>query len=261
MTKTPNTPLRVLFAGRKSAACTLLRWLLEQGVDVAGVLDDVKSPLSSNPSFPASSGIPLYSQEEADESVERGELNYDLGISFLYSRLLKGRVLHSPPLGFINFHPAPLPELKGVGGYNVALLERRTEYGVSAHYVDAQIDTGPIIEVMPVCIDPNLDTAETLEARCMVALAAQFRRVISAVIQGHALSTVPNGGGRYISRGDMEALKQILPGDDAEQKARAFWFPPYEGAWLLHGSQRVTVAPRCVLDALGQEKQKKEDEA
>ena len=47
----------------------------------------------------------------------------------------------------LNFHPAPLPDIRGLGGYNVAILEDFAEWGVSAHFVDEEFDTGDLVRV------------------------------------------------------------------------------------------------------------------
>ena len=55
------------------------------------------------------------------------------------------------------------------------------------------------------------------------------------------LPTTPNIGGRYVSRDEMEATKQIHDGDNIEKKIRAFWFPPYDGAYVKN--QRSEIHP------------------
>ena len=53
----------------------------------------------------------------------------------------------SPGSACLNFHPAPLPDMRGLGGYNVAILEDFEEWGVSAHFVDEEFDTGDLVRV------------------------------------------------------------------------------------------------------------------
>lgn len=48
--------------------------------------------------------------------------------------------------GAVNFHPAP-PDLRGVGTYQVALREGRSQYGVTCHHMTRTVDAGPIIAV------------------------------------------------------------------------------------------------------------------
>ena len=191
--------------GRKRLSANLLRLLSSQnGIEIVGVLTD--SHLQGSPTAAAAKelGLPLYTFDTALEAMKEGRLKYDLGLSVLYWRKLRDEFLTVPRLGTINFHPALLPEYKGTGGYNLAIMDELSEWGSTAHYVDASIDTGEIIEV--------------------------------------------DIGGRYVSRDEMEAMKQIRDGDDVEKKIRAFWFPPYDGAYVEIDGQKYTLINRQLLE-------------
>ena len=90
--------------------------------------------------------------------------------------------LSLPKLGIINFHPAILPEYKGTAGYNVAILEGRSDWGVSAHYVDAEIDTGEIIDVSMFPISKDEETAYSLEKKSQNYLFEQFIKVANLAL-------------------------------------------------------------------------------
>ena len=49
----------------------------------------------------------------------------------------------------------------------------------------------------------------------------------------------------------MEAMKEVVAGDDVERKIRAFWFPPYDGAWLKVNGIRCTLISTQILRTLG----------
>ena len=57
-------------------------------------------------------------------------------------------------------------------------------------------------------------------------------------------------GGRYLSRKEMEEMKRINPGDDVDTKIRAFWFPPYDGAYVELDGKRYTLVNRKILEEL-----------
>lgn len=67
----------------------------------------------------------------------------------------------------INIHPALLPAFPGVDGQKQALEYGAKVAGCTVHFVDAGMDTGPIItqRAVPVLED---DTVETLRARILV---------------------------------------------------------------------------------------------
>ena len=60
--------------------------------------------------------------------------------------------------------PAWLPEYPGLHSLERAFNDRRKQTGVTVHYIDAGLDSGPIIAQRHVPILPS-DTVETLEER------------------------------------------------------------------------------------------------
>ena len=244
--------IRILLMGRKKITAELLQKLVQmKNVSVVGVLTDNHLSGSVTTAMAKRLGIEVYTFEEALKKLECGDLVFDLGLSVLYWRKLNGKFLKIPRLGVINFHPAPLPEYKGTGGYNLAILEGRRTWAVSAHYVDESIDTGPIISVCEFDIDTDNETCVTLENKSMRELTALVSDVVDRALESEtSLETMPNVGGRYVSRLEMEAMKRIEPGDDLEKKIRAFWFPPYDGAYIEIGGNKYTLVNRQVLESL-----------
>jgi formyltetrahydrofolate-dependent phosphoribosylglycinamide formyltransferase len=64
----------------------------------------------------------------------------------------------------INIHPALLPAFPGAHAIKDAWDAKVKETGVTVHFVDSGVDTGPIILQKKVSVLPG-DTLETLEAR------------------------------------------------------------------------------------------------
>ena len=60
------------------------------------------------------------------------------------TRILRPPVLAIPPRGTINAHPGLLPQLRGSSSVGWALY-KDLPVGCTVHYVDAGIDTGPIL--------------------------------------------------------------------------------------------------------------------
>lgn len=242
--------MNVLFMGRKAAGAEALAWTLTSGHNVVGVLTDSHLPGSPTAALAESHGLPLYTYEEAVAEVEAGRLSFDLGVSFVYWRILKEPLLSAAMKGIINFHPAPLPDYKGTAGYNMAILDGLDTWGVTAHYVDAGIDTGEIIDVFRFSIDSEEETAYSLERTSMDFLLKLFKKTVRRAAGTDRLPTTPNVGGRYITRNEMEEMKQIQPGDDVDRKIRAFWFPPYRGAFIEIDGKPYTLVNDQVLSSL-----------
>jgi methionyl-tRNA formyltransferase len=171
----------------------------------------------------------------------------DLVVSFIYPRLIREPVLSLGRIGCLNFHPAPLPDFRGLGGYNVAVLEGLREWGVSCHFVDETFDTGDIVEVERFAIDPDAHTALSLDLESGERLVALFGRVMDLALAGEELPREPQGEGRYVSREEFERLRVVQPGDDLNRKMRAFWYPPYPGAVVEIEGRTVTLVDDTLL--------------
>lgn len=243
---------KILFMGRKPVAAKCLEHILQRSdVTVCGVLTDSHLEISPTSDIARQHNIPLYTFESALEKMNAGSLTFDLGISVLYWRKLRDAFLTIPPLGVINFHPAPLPQYKGTAGYNMAILDGLDFWASTAHYIDAGIDTGAIIDVSKFPICPETETAKSLEATSQDVIYKQFLAVVDNALQADKkLPTTSNVGGVYISRKEMEAMKEIKPGDDINRKIRAFWFPPYHGAFIMLNGEKYTLVNPFILESL-----------
>lgn len=244
--------IKVLFMGRKQVSADALEWLYSNpNVEVVGVLTDSHLNVSPTTQMAQKLGLPLLEFEQALEKVQADDIQFDLGVSVLYWRKLRGEFLTAPKLGVINFHPAPLPDYKGTAGYNLAILEGRGDWACSAHYVDEEIDTGDIIKVDWFQIDDELETAQSLEKKSTEVLFNLVKAVIRRALATEGkLETTPNRGGTYTSRAEMEAMKRVSEGDDLERKVRAFWFPPYDGAYIEVEGKRYTLVSQKLLQDL-----------
>jgi methionyl-tRNA formyltransferase len=237
--------MRVVFLGKsKRSAVRALDLLVERGAEVAGVVAPEPDRFTREPQrldlAARRHGLPVVGVEELTDEV-------DVVISFLYWRRIREPLLSLGRAGCLNFHPAPLPDFRGLGGYNVALLERLGEWGVSCHFVDEQLDTGDLVEVERFPIDPAAHTAFSLDLESGERLVGLFGRVVERLMAGEELPREPQGPGRYVSREEFEELRVVRPGDDLGRKLRAFWYPPHPGAVVEVGGRRLTLVDDALL--------------
>jgi len=119
-------------------------------------------------------GIPVfvfspksYPSKEAYET-EILVLLQEQGIEYIvlagYMRLIGSTLLEAYPNRIINIHPSLLPLFPGKHAIAQAYESGMTETGVTVHYVDEGMDTGPIIAQCKVEIQ-EADTLETLARR------------------------------------------------------------------------------------------------
>lgn len=240
--------------GRKKQAAELLKWTVEQNIEVVAVCTDNQFDNSPTAKMAEELNIPVISMEEAEKYSDNNEV--DLVISYLYWRKIRKPLIENPKYGCINFHPAILPDWKGCGGYNIAILYKLDKWGVTAHYVNESIDTGPIIRVNRFDFDYKTATAKSLEKITQEELVKLYKEIILEVKEKGRLDTLDldNSKGTYISRKQMNDMKVItkedLESDDLDVKIRAFWFPPYEGAYIESNGKRYTLVDKEILNSL-----------
>src|SRR6266849_8486324 len=83
-----------------------------------------------------------------------------------YLRILSEQFVDLYPRRIINVHPALLPSFPGLEAQKQALDHGVKVTGCSVHFVDREVDHGPIILQTPVAIRDD-DTAETLSGRIL----------------------------------------------------------------------------------------------
>lgn len=81
-----------------------------------------------------------------------------------YMRIIGPSLLEVYKKRIINIHPSLLPKFPGLHGIREAFEANVTETGVTIHFVDSGVDTGPIIAQEQIKIEPT-DTLKSLEAK------------------------------------------------------------------------------------------------
>jgi len=99
-----------------------------------------------------------------------------------FMRVLTPMFLDAFPGRVLNVHPALLPSFPGVDAQAQALAYGVRVTGATVHFVDAGVDTGPIVAQAPVPVLDD-DTVDTLRARI---LREEHRLLVGAV---HAVAT------------------------------------------------------------------------
>jgi phosphoribosylglycinamide formyltransferase 1 len=92
-------------------------------------------------------------------------------------QLLAPAFLACFPKRVVNIHPSLLPAFPGTRPIEDALEAKATETGVTVHFVDEGVDSGPIIAQERLAIFPG-DTVETLHERIHVVEHRLFPRVL-----------------------------------------------------------------------------------
>lgn len=110
------------------------------------------------------------------------EKDVDLIVLSGYMRFIGTVLLEAYPQRIINLHPAYLPEFPGAHSIQDAYEAKVSQTGVTVHYVDQGVDTGPVIQQRRVPIDPSWDL-ETLESHVHATEYDLFWQVIKEVAE------------------------------------------------------------------------------
>lgn len=161
--------------------------------EIVLVLSDVAEagilPRAHERGIPARFVQPGKFRTKLDEGAEQAYIEalraagVDLVVLAGFMRVLKGAFLDAFAGRIINIHPSLLPSFPGLEAWKQALAHGSKVTGCTVHYVDAGVDSGPIIgqRAVPVLDD---DTAETLHQRIQVAEHALYPRCVAALARG-----------------------------------------------------------------------------
>lgn len=100
-----------------------------------------------------------------------------------YMRLVGKTLLYAYEGKIVNIHPSLLPAFPGIDAIGQAFAAGVDESGVTVHFIDEGIDTGPIIAQEAVAILPT-DTIETVLKRIQAVEHRLYPQVINHLING-----------------------------------------------------------------------------
>jgi methionyl-tRNA formyltransferase len=81
------------------------------------------------------------------------EKEIELVVSIASPTIFKGELLQAPAKGCINYHTGLLPKYRGRQPLFWALLNDEEEFGITVHFMNHNIDDGPIISQKKITID------------------------------------------------------------------------------------------------------------
>jgi len=101
-----------------------------------------------------------------------------------FMRLLSGTFIRQFPNRILNIHPSLLPAFPGLDAQHQALEHGVRLSGCTVHFVDEELDAGPIILQTAVPVRDD-DTAETLSARILKEEHRVYSEAIRIVLAGN----------------------------------------------------------------------------
>ncbi|MBI5728770.1 MAG: formyl transferase [Candidatus Magasanikbacteria bacterium] len=247
----------VILLCRKISALECVQFLFKNKIAIVAIVTHPDDPAKQTLQAIARAKKILFFTDDAPlyRMIERRDKrlqNIDLVISYLFWKKVRLPLIGISTKGCINFHPAPLPDYKSRAGYNTAILDQRKNFGVSAHFVeDETFDSGQIIKVLTFPIDPKTETVISLEQKTQRKLVELFKSVITSFLLNKKFKLAANKGGLYLTAGQLDELKRIDPSkeslEEIHRKIRAFFFPPYPGAYVEIKGEKFTLLDEATL--------------
>jgi phosphoribosylglycinamide formyltransferase-1 len=156
----------VLVSGRG----TNLQALLDAGLPVNAVASNSAGAQALKRAELASVPAAVFREEDYADRAHRDEKmanwleeqRVELVVCAGYMQLLTPAFLDRFPC--LNVHPSLLPAFPGLDAIGQALAAGAEETGVTVHFIDEGVDTGPVVAQERVAIEPD-DTVETLRER------------------------------------------------------------------------------------------------
>jgi methionyl-tRNA formyltransferase len=164
--------LRVVVVAEEAAGVQVVQGLsqLETEPEVVAVLTRSREEGAERPVvFEAARRLgfqvwPSSSVQSPELGARLASADVDLLVNVHSLYLIHPAVLSAPRIGSFNLHPGPLPEYAGLNVPSWAIYRGESQHGVTLHWMDEGIDTGPIAWQERFPIEPG-DTALSLSGK------------------------------------------------------------------------------------------------
>jgi methionyl-tRNA formyltransferase len=186
--------VRVLFFGTSEFACSSLEMLLKSPHEVIGVVTQPDRPKGRGKKIASSpikliaqkNNLPIFQPEKvrdpsAVDTIK--SLAPEIIVVVAFGQILTPAVLSIPPRGCINVHGSLLPKYRGAAPIARAILAGEKQTGVTTMFMDAGMDTGPILLTEETDIDVE-DTAKTLHDLLAHIGAHLLRKTLEGLEKG-----------------------------------------------------------------------------
>ena len=137
------------------------------------------------------------------------KLKPDVMVSCVFNQIYSKELMRIAPKGIINIHRSYLPYYKGISPTFWVLANKERFTGVSAHFVTATVDEGPILLQKKLNITDK-DTIHTLSKRLMEAIKKDFIQELILYVNNKRKPFKFSKGGAYYSWPDRKAVIRFL---------------------------------------------------
>lgn len=244
--------MRILFMGTPDIAAESLAALIAAGHEICAVFTRRDKPVGRKQILTAppvkqlaqQHGIPVYQPRtlrdgSSDEIIR--QLAPQIIVVVAYGCIIPPQLLHVAPYGCINLHVSLLPKYRGSAPIQWAVLNGDARTGVSIMQLDEGLDTGDVLMVEPVNIDPEETSGQLFDR--VSALGAKTLVTALEKLQAGQLTPTPQDAAQATMAPPLD--KEMARFDFTQDAAHIHnWvrgMNPWPAAWFSHEGKRIKV--------------------
>jgi methionyl-tRNA formyltransferase len=233
--------MRIALIGQAAFGEAVFRALRDAGEQIVAVSSITGTPERPDALYAAAqqAGSPFF---ETPKLKKRATLDAfaatkpELGVMAFVTHILPERVLTLPSLGTVQYHPSLLPKHRGISSMHWAIRAGETTTGLTVFWVDAGIDTGPILLQREVEITPD-DTVGSLYFDKL------FQPGVDALVE--AVRLVREGAAPKLAQDAAQATYEPPASDE---NSAIVWSAPARGVYNLVRGSNPTPGAHARLD-------------
>lgn len=158
-----------------------------------------------------------------------------------YGQILSESLLQSATHGGINLHGSILPEYRGAAPIQRAILDGRTETGVTLMQMDKGMDTGDMISIETIPIDPD-ETSGELQVRLADLAAQMISSWLGRIVMGDYPREKQDHDRATMAPKVQKADAELNPNEVASLAYNRFRaFTPSPGAFIVTPTGNIKV--------------------
>lgn len=243
--------MKILFLGGKEIGCRCLQYIIDSREQLIATVVNEKDTVS-NRWYPSvaemalKNHIPIYFWEKInceDAYNTMKELSPDIIFSISYDQILKKDIIDIPKYGCINLHNALAEQYRGCYATAFTIINEEEQTGVTLHYIDEGVDSGPIIVQSCFKIE-NTDTGYSLYKRCtdigFKLFKENFRKILEGKIE--KVKIQDKNSAKYYKRVfPSQEIDFSKSGREIYNHIRACIFEPFQMPYFHIGKDKYEV--------------------
>ncbi len=251
--------MRILFMGTPDIAAESLAALLDAGHEICAVFTRRDKPVGRKQILTAppvkqlavKHGIPVYQprtlRDGSSDDIIR-ELAPDVVVVVAYGCLIPPQLLHAAKYGCINLHVSLLPKYRGSAPIQWSVLNGDAGTGVTIMQLDEGLDTGDILLVEPITIDPEETSGELFDR----VSAVGAKTLVTALEKIEAGELTPQKQDDTQATMAPPLTKDMAQFDFTQDAAHIHnWvrgMNPWPVAWFAQDGKRIKVLESRLVD-------------